>query len=322
MPRQGKSIETISDLIEVLQALGYEIKDPEKSTGSKVIILIGSGINRVSELEKIAKLLGGEYAKNVAGSSAGGAILRTQQAKSKKFVVLAKPKSRQGTSSAGIENEQTIIQNIKGIIELTGEPVDILLTDGKRRFLCKSVVDVVDAGRDTKGRKKADIILIGDKRYPISIKKDNAGAWESADTYWRTEALTIINKLQSKRKVKLLPIPGKPGVNKIEPEIVVECNDVEIRDFVFGSDLLPNGCVIQRTFSSSDFHYDGDVNLLSIDVSHIIRDMVGAKDPRYIPKMLMRNDSSRVSPKGIPGIRILSIFGKRGNALVVPLSER
>jgi hypothetical protein len=323
MPDSAKSIENIQQLAQVLQYLGYEIKDPDKLYGSKIIVLLDGSQNRVEELEKIAKLMGGEYAKQVAGSSVGGTIIKTSAAKNNKFVVLAKPKSRQGKGSAGIDNEIFIIKQIQSIIKETGEPIIVEIVDSERRkFEATGVYDCIETGRDTKGRKKADIILRGKKDYSISIKKDNAAAWESADTYWRGKALHIINELQKERKVKLTDLPGRNGVYKIEPELLIDCNKEEIRDFVFGSDLQPNGCVIKRTFSSRDFQYDGKTNTLKIQVTKIIDNMEDVTSGYYMPKILLRNDSSRTSPKGIPGIRILAIYGKRGNVLHVSLSER
>ena len=42
--------------------------------------------------------------------------------------------------------------------------------------------------------KKADVILIGDKNYPISIKQDNAGFWESSDTRYKELVLKLSEK--------------------------------------------------------------------------------------------------------------------------------
>jgi len=324
MPKQAKGIETIQDLQEVLVALGYELKEANPPSKLKAVVLLDSKTNRVSELEKIATLIGGEYVRSVSGSSVGGTIIQTQAAKSKRFVVLAKPKSRQGLGSAGVGNEKLCIDNIRDILKNTGEPIDVILVDKQnRKFKASNVVDCVHVGTDTKGRKKADIILIGQKKnYPISLKQDNAGMWESADKYWRENALRTIEALQRSRKIKLKELAGKSGVYKIEPEVLVACTPEEIQDVVFGSDILPNGCIVKRTFSSPDFEYNGDKNTLTIQTSYLIRNMEEANDEMYVPKILLRNDSSRLSPKGIPGVRLIAMFGKRGAALNISLSER
>lgn len=88
--------------------------------------------------------------------------------------------------------------------------------------------------------------------YNISVKKDNAEMWESADSLWGQKAAEYVKKLEKKGKITLQQ--EKTGHFTITPNIAIEATADEARDVVFGSDILGQGVVITKTFRESDFN--------------------------------------------------------------------
>ena len=106
---------------------------------------------------------------------------------------MAKPAKKQGKSSAGVDNEQKLVDFINSSAK-TG-PINVFFMNKNKTFDVIGCVEAISAGTDTSGRKKSDVNLIDykGKVYPISIKKDDAEYWESADSYFGQEAKTIID---------------------------------------------------------------------------------------------------------------------------------
>lgn len=226
--------------------------------------------------------------------------------------ILAKPKSKQGRASAGIDNEMVIINTINNICK-TG-PINIRFTDGSKTFECIGVKNCKEMGRDTSGRKKADIILEGENNYPISIKKDNAEIWESADAYAAEKAKKVIAKCLKENKIVITT--GSNGVSKISPTIAWKASSNEKRDVMFGADIEGKGCVIQKTFGTQLYKIAQD-GFYEIPVSKIYKTINDASGPHDV-WFLIRNDSTRKSPKlGYNGLRILAVYGSRINKNVL-----
>ena len=215
--------------------------------------------NRAELLTKITKdISGSKYNKRPTSASSVGMV------EIDGFSIFAKPLSKQGAKSAGIENEIIIINSINDILkENVGQPITVIFKAGAKKQIIKNVTHCKEMGRDTSGRKKADIILeTTSYDYPISIKKDNAEIWESADSYYGEKAEKLILNLMDKDKIEMKPLSG---VFKMKPNFAKKATKSEMEEVVFGSDLLVGrrGSVIQRTFTSSDFNMDYDKNLLS-----------------------------------------------------------
>jgi|LakMenEpi03Aug12_release.lakeMendotaPanAssembly.Ray.scaffolds.fasta_scaffold440146_2 hypothetical protein len=297
-----ESMMTYDNLVNILISLGYD--KIKKISGNKIAVLVND--NRVTTLEKINKNIKGSiYDRNPSSESSVGRVNISG------FSILAKPASKQGSASAGVENEQIIVDTINKRTK-TG-PINVIFKAKNKKFTVLNCVKAIQVGGDTAGRKKADIVLINskNKRYPISIKKDNAETWESADSYFGPTALKIIKKAIKDKKTKLV---SEGSYFKIEPNIAVEATQAEKQAVVFGSDLENGGAVVTKTFGSSSFSDDGDT--LVVDCSHIITslsDVKGDKDVYF----LIRNDKTRKSLKEYPGIRILAVYTKRINQNVV-----
>jgi len=187
----------------------------------------------------------------------------------------------------------------------------VKITDGRKSYLYENVIDVEEVGRDTTNRKKADVRLVikGGKKIPISIKKDNAEMWESADSYWAPVAKKIVDKLEANGEVE---IKKAGSVFKMTPNLGIKANNKEKEAVVFGSDLLGSGFVVVRTFRSSDFQMTSDGDILEVKVTKIIDKMSDLKGKSDI-FFLIRNDSSRKGSKIRPGLRVLAVSATRIN---------
>lgn len=298
MAGQITSVET---LITVLAANGYD--SVKVLTQKKVAVLTDK--NRVSTLEDIQKKLNGQYDPTPSSESSVGRV------NVQGYQILAKPSGKQGKASAGVGNEDFLVDMINEATK-TG-PINIVFKAPNREFTIVGCVSASGVGTDTAGRKKADVVLkdSNNKVYPISIKKDDAETWESADSYFGQYAKTILEKAVAAKKVKIV---DHKTYFSIEPNIAVPATLNEKKAVVFGSDLLPAGAVITKTFASSSFSQDGDV--MTIQVSHIITKLEEVKGDKDV-FFLIRNDKTRKSIKEYPGIRVLASYKKRINKNVV-----
>lgn len=289
-----------------LQGLGYG--NLKKISSSKIAVLTDE--NRISVLEAIEKKIPAAVYDKKPGSDSSVGRVKVQN-----FTVVAKPASKQGRASAGTENEDILVNTVNKFAK--NGPINVLFQASNKDYEVFGCVKAESVGTDTAGRKKADVVLIDiyNKKYPISIKKDNAEVWESADSYFGAEAQTIIEKAVAK-KITNLTLHG--SYFTIEPNIAVEATKKEKEDVVFGSDLKNNGSVITKTFSSNSFEFKED--LLIVDCSNIITslsDVKGDKDVYF----LIRNDKTRKSVKKYPGIRVLASYKKRINKNVKVVSR-
>lgn len=292
---------TITNIEDLVKGLGYT--NIKRDSGRTISILTDD--NRVDVLERIAKTfkeLGAAYDPNKGSSSVGAVTIGI-------FTIKARPASKQGKKSAGLANEDAMIEGIKQFTK-TG-PMTVRITDGRKSYTYENVIDVEEVGRDTSNRKKADVRLVikGGKKIPISIKKDNAEMWESADSYWAATAKAIVDRMEASGEIQLT----KSGaVYKMKPNLGVLATPTEKRNVVFGSDLLNKGFVVVRSFRSSDFSLTSDGEILEVKTTKIIDKMQDLKGDADI-YFLIRNDSSRKGSKIRPGLRVLAVSATRIN---------
>jgi hypothetical protein len=295
-----KSIDTVISLVE---SAGYtQIK---KMSGNKIAVLTEE--NRVDVLKNINKKIKGSiYDKTPSSESSVGRV------KVGGFVVLAKPAGKQGTASAGVGNEQFLVETVQKAIKKMGA-VNVVFKAGAKTFKVPNCIKIESVGADTAGRKKADVVLYNKRnvKYSVSIKKDDAETWESADSYFSGEAKKIIDKAIKAKKTKLV---SHGSYYTIEPNIAVTSTGKEKTDVVFGSDLSVNGAVVTKTFSKDDFDLSGES--LVITVSNIITELSDVKGDKDV-YFFIRNDKTRKSIPEYPGIRILAAYKKRINKNVV-----
>lgn len=283
---------------KLLISLGYD--KLKKLSANKIAVLTND--NRILTLEKIQKGIKGSVYDDKPGSDSSAGRVKVGS-----IAILAKPASKQGKASAGVENEDMLVGYINSSCK--SGPMNVIFSGDNKTFGVFGCVEAKSVGADTAGRKKADIVLIDykGKKYPISIKKDDAETWESADSYFSAEAKRIIDKAIERGETKLI---HHGSYFTIEPNIAVEATAQEKRDVVFGSDIQGDGCVITKTFNTKSFETQDDI--IHIDVTNIIETMADVKGPKDV-MFLIRNDKTRKSIKEYPGIRILAAYAKRIN---------
>ena len=302
------------DNLEVLKAeckkIGYD--DFKNISGSRFSILTNE--NRVSLLQKIASHLtqfGAFYDPDFGSSSVG--MVRIG-----KYAIGAAPKSKQGKASAGIENEYTLIKMINDA--LSNGPLNLVFNAGSSKFTIPKAVRAEAVGGDTKGRKKSDVNIFDDagRAFPLSLKKDKAEMWESADSYYGPTMEQIVRREQKKGTVKIEPHPEVRSVFTITPNLAIKADAKQAQSVVFGTDILPNGCVLEKTYNGK-YTIDAETESVIIDVTKIItspRQLTG----EYEVYFLIRNDSSRKGSK-IPGLRVLAVKKSRINRNVKVVSR-
>jgi hypothetical protein len=320
---------------KVLKNDGYEHL---KVSGNKITVLTQlpdgskSGEFRKATIDEILQTLSREVPEHEPSfssatnlSSIGGILF-----KNSKVHIVVKDIGKQGDKSAGIANEVEIAGMIESVIQKYGS-ADITFTDDRGVELeIKNADNVIVAGRDTGNRKKADILITSeDQSLPISIKKVDAAAWESADSMFGAKAKTIIDKLIKDGKLELIELKDKTTakgepVYKLSKEIVIEPTAEEAMNAIFGSDINPAGGVIIQTFKPE--HYTQDEDKIDVE-AHIVIKEIDDIPQSHLMVWLLRNDSTRnIASIGYAGIRPLGVtlergFGKSGNKDVITVNK-
>ena len=286
----------IKTLEKALASIGFT--DLKKITSNKIVVYTAK--NRVSVLQTIEKnIKNSVYDKTPGWYSSIGRILVEN------FTVLVKPIGGGGLSSRGMKNEDVLVKAINKYAKKG--PINVVFVARNKKYKIVGCVSATRVGADTTGRKKADIILINKrgKKFRLSVKKDGAEMWESADSYYSKKVVAIIKKAVAEKKTKLIK---HGGYYTIEPNIATPANTKEKKDVVFGSDILPGGAIITKTFSPGSITSNG--NCVTVECSHIItkiKDVRGDKDVFF----LIRNDKTRRGVVPYPGIRVLAVYRKR-----------
>ena len=256
-------------------------------------------------------------------SSIGGIVFSDSAVR-----VLVKDLGIQGDQSAGVANEIEMASMLQSVIEKYGS-VNVTFVDPRGKSLVIKDCNSVDvAGRDTANSKKADVVLSSPERsLPISIKKLNAEAWESADNLFGSKAREIIDRLVDDGMVKLKKLDktrdGEP-VYALNKEIVIEPTEQEAVRAIFGSDLNPKGGVVIQTFKPEHFTQKG--NNVIVECHAVITNKEDIPES-HLMVWLLRNDSNRNSKAlGLAGIRIMGVtltrgIGKSGNKDVILVDQ-
>jgi len=256
-------------------------------------------------------------------SSIGGIVFSDSAVR-----VLVKDLGIQGDQSAGVANEIEMASMLQSVIEKYGS-ANVTFVDPRGKSLVIKDCNSVDvAGRDTANSKKADVVLSSPERsLPISIKKLNAEAWESADNLFGSKAREIIDKLVDDGLVKLKKLDktrdGEP-VYALSKEIVIEPTEQEAVRAIFGSDLNPKGGVVIQTFKPEHFTQKG--NDVTVECHAVIANKADIPES-HLMVWLLRNDSNRNSKAlGLAGIRIMGVtltrgIGKSGNKDVILVDQ-
>jgi len=288
--------------IEILKReFDFKDEDFKKVSGTRYKVLVPRA-ERFDYAQKMDAIEGFTFDPNAKGSSMGAVLY-------KGATYLLKPSGAQGRASAGTENEDILSNELKKYLE--DGPKNVVFVGQNKNYATRAIKDVKDVGYDVAGGKKADVVLIGDKDYPISIKKDNAGFWESSDTRYKD----VVNKLSEKIKngdfapeLTFRPFKDrlgnvKEGINimyneetdrKVTGVIVTDLPSKDEQSIIFGSD---NAVVVYRTYTPKDFTEEGDT--IKVEVSKIIEDIDDVEEFNLEPVLNIRHDSTRKATGGL-----------------------
>ena len=302
LTRNGYSnLKTAGNKIAVL----VQIPDGEKKEAFRVEVLQ----NIVNLLTTQVPTAQAQYSADPKLSSIGGIVFPGSPIR-----LVIKDEGIQGEKSAGVANEIELAGILQSVIDKYGS-VHVTFIDPRGKTLVINNCNKVDiAGRDVKGRKKADIVLVSPNRnLPISIKKLNAEAWESADNLFGQKARGIIENLVDTGVIKLNRLTSsskEQPIFTLSKEIVVEPTEQEALNAIFGSDLNPAGGIVIQTFQPEHFVQDG--NKVNVECHAVITSKAEIPES-HLMVWLLRNDSNRNSKAlGIPGIRIMAVTLTRG----------
>ena len=260
---------------------------------------------RKNYVELIDKIDGFEYDGSMPGSSMGG--IRYKGAR-----FLVKPVGRQGRSAPGLDNEDVLVNNVRKYLDEGAK--NVIFKGENKNYVCRNITAIDDVGYDVASGKKADVILRGETEdYPISIKKLNAGFWESADRRYKSVLMNLLDKINDGEVPPLglrpyLDVQGneKKGIfvmydtdtnEKISGVIVTDLPDREESSIIFGSD---NVVVIYGTYLDSSFKLEGDD--LIVKVGKILENLDDVEEFNLEPVLNIRHDSTRQGQRGLRSI--------------------
>jgi len=291
------------DGIEILKK-NFDLTDDNfvKVSANKYKLLVPRS-ERIEYIKKIQAIDGFDYDPSAKGSSIGAITYKNSS-------FLLKPTGAQGRASAGTENEDILENEIKKYLELGVK--NIIFKGSNKSYAIPNATGVTGVGYDVAGGKKADIVITGTAgNYPISVKKDNAGFWESADTRYKDLMAKLVSKIKNGDfSPELVFVPfidklgnEKKGINlmynnatktKVSGVLITDLPNKEEESIIFGSD---NAVVIYRTYTESDFNQQGDD--LIITVSKIIENMEDVIEYDLEPVLNVRHDSTRSATGGL-----------------------
>ena len=297
-----------TDAEEGLEILKRELDLPDEKylrKSSKEYRVLVPRNQRSEFINKMDAIEGFTYDGSMAGSSIGGV-----RYKGARFLI--KPEGLQGRNAPGLDNEDILVNNIKKYLDEGAE--NVIFKGENKDYVCKDVVGVRDVGLDVAGGKKADIIIDGENEtYPISVKKLNAGFWESADRRYKSVLMNLLDKIndggipglglrpyldvQGNEKEGIFVMYNTDTNQKVSGVIVTDLPDREESSIIFGSD---NVVVIYGTYLDSSFKLEGE-NLI-VKVGKILENLDDVEEFNLEPVLNIRHDSTRQSQRGLRSI--------------------
>lgn len=283
------------DLLDRLAKLGFDNLKKDDGKSKTITILTTQNRREVyDQLETGLSELNARYDDTKSSSSSLGFL------EVGKFKVVVKPEHKQGSSSAGKDNEELFLAKI---VEVSSEenPITVIFVDkhgGYREI--KDVIGAKDMSQKVKGTTdiiKSDVdVITKHGKVPVSIKKVNAEFWANSSSALSKEGADLLEKALRSGLVKLEPIDAKSF--KLAPELAIPANKHEIKMAVFGDDIEKhNGLIAIRTFASKDFEWDDEFQTLTIQLDKMIERVSQVeKEGAYL---LYRYQSGRTDMRSI-----------------------
>lgn len=216
---------------------------------------------------------------------------------------------KSGAKDPGKQNEFLFYKVLNEYLKV--EPsINITITDKTTKLNYKDITSVENSSLHSNKLNKADITLISTKeKIGLSLKQDDAGYYESADTIFKAILNDIVSKIKDGtiKDVTLTKVTegDKKGNWLIKPEVAVEVPQNLLKRVVFG---LEPTIIIKRTFKENDFTFEG--KNVTINCSKIFRDLEDLNENEK-PIIIIRNNTNRnLSNENLRGLRIAVVTKK------------
>jgi hypothetical protein len=333
--KENKTIDRTEAKEILKKELGLSDSD-FKDNGLNFFILV-PGNQRLEYIDKIENIDTGtdknfEYTSTPTSFSSIGYFMYGQS----KFGI--KPGEKQGGKSAGLDNEDIFINNINSLLE--DGPKDVEITSGDKTIIFKNVTQVQGTGRSTSDYSKSDANFYSNNKDlgGVSLKKDNAIYWESADVRFGKEVKNLVNAIIDGKlgdKVSYVPLTDTKGnpdpiiikmYNKEEDKpisgvIVDDLPEQDVKQVIFGNDNVP---VVIKTWRPSDFKLEGDTIIVKAD--KIYKDLDDVEKDNALPVLNIRHDKTRRSSRGLRALlqtekSLYKDGGLKGNNITLPYSS-
>jgi hypothetical protein len=222
-----------------------------------------------------------------------------------------KPSNKQGDKSAGLDNESTFVNTINSL--LIDGPKDIKITGNENSVVYKNITQTKGTGRSTSDYSKSDVNFFDGEtdKGGLSLKKDNAIYWESADVRFSKEVKNLVNAIiDGKLGPEISYEPLKDFKGKSDPDIIRMYNkkdnkpiagivvkdlpEQDIKQVIFGNDNVP---VAIRTWKPSDFEVVG--NTIIANATKLYIDLKDVEKDKALPILNIRHDKTRRSTRGL-----------------------
>lgn len=313
---------TISEIELKLRKLGYT--NFKSKTVNRIAIL--SDGDRSAVLKKVAEIFknkGAIYNPNyqtpIINGRGGNQVSSLGVVEIGNKIIFTRPASRQGNNSSGIGNEIAFINGINKYLD-TGygifHTITVVFYASGRTITVNNVLIAESAGSDTAGRKKSDVNLVrlNAPTFRVSLKKSTANFWESADRYYGSQAVSIIESLEKSGDITLIRtgnlVDFEPGISGI----AIPTTDDEKLNVIFGSDILGNGAIVKQTFSgNTHFTWDENNFILTVNCLKLYSNVNQVKCSDEDPYMLIRRGSDRSlgGRKDFTGLRVQAVYKSR-----------
>jgi hypothetical protein len=333
--KENKTIDRTEAKEILKKELGLSDSD-FKDNGLNFFILV-PGNQRLEYIDKIENIDTGtdknfEYTSTPTSFSSIGYFMYGQS----KFGI--KPGEKQGGKSAGLDNEDIFINNINSLLE--EGPKDVEIISGDKTITFKNVTQVQGTGRSTSDYSKSDANFYSNNKDlgGVSLKKDNAIYWESADVRFGKEVKNLVNAIIDGKlgdKVSYVPLTDTKGnpdpiiikmYNKEEDKpisgvIVDDLPEQDVKQVIFGNDNVP---VVIKTWRPSDFKLEGDTIIVKAD--KIYKDLDDVEKDNALPVLNIRHDKTRRSSRGLRALlqtekSLYKDGGLKGNNITLPYSS-
>ena len=222
-----------------------------------------------------------------------------------------KPSEKQGGKSAGLDNEENFVNIINSLLE--DGPKNIKITDGTNEVIYKNITQAISTGRSTTDYSKSDVNFYdGDvDKGGLSLKKENAVFWESADIRFKSIVNNLVNAIiNGSLGDEISYIPYTDDRGNIDPDVIKMYNkkdnkpiagiiikdlpQQDVKQIIFGNDNIP---VAVATWRPSYFTVENDDIIVKAKKLYVTLDDV-EKD-NALPTLNIRHDKTRRSSRGL-----------------------